>query len=103
MNIIKDLERRIQERMVETKKPCKAYQTEERANNELASLAQYVANHHTPYESRHGMSARPARYVVFFIEGLGWTGAIDLTELLYRKDSCGGYLGLCSERGFYSY
>jgi hypothetical protein len=46
--------------------------------------------------------ARPARYVVFFNEAWGrWVGAIDLTELLNRPTSTGGYLGACT--GFYTY
>lgn len=46
----------------------------------------------------------PARFVVFYVPVLQkWTGALDYTELLARKDCTGGYIGFSSNHGFFSY
>ena len=56
----------------------------------------------TYFDSANRTDAPTARYVVFFNEAWGrWVGAIDMTELLKRKNSTGGYLGVCT--GFYTY
>lgn len=98
MNLITDLTARIEERRTETKEPCKNYATQAAAEKATSKMAMDAA------EYFHGAAgeAASARYVVFFNEAWGrWVGAIDLTELLNRKSSTGGYLGFCT--GFYTY
>jgi len=103
MNIIKSLTASIEDSRLENKNPCKNYATEEAAEKATAKMAQDAAN----YFSRHLVNgeseqARSARYVVFYVESWGrWVGCIDLTELLARSTSTGGYLGFC--KGFYSF
>ena len=99
MNVIKFLTARIEEYRATNKNPCKNYATEAAAEKATAKMAQDAANY---FNKQQGVEARPARYVVFYVEAWGrWVGAIDLTELQYRKNSTGGYLGFCT--GFYVY
>ena len=93
MDIIASLKARIEKRLTETKNPCKNYKTEMAAQKATLKMAEYAAEY---FESN-----RPGRYVIIKIEGLGWIGAIDLTELLSRPETIGGYLGICT--GFYTY
>jgi len=92
MNIIAALTARIEEYRVETKNPCKNYATEAAAEKATAKMAKVVADYfyYTP-----GVEAdRPARYVVFYNAAWGrWVGCIDLTELMKRNTSTGGYVG----------
>jgi hypothetical protein len=99
MNLIDTLTARIEEYRATNKNPCKSYATKDAAEKATAKMAQIAAT----YFDRHNREdARPARYVVFFNEAWGrWVGAIDLTELLNRENSTGGYLGVCT--GFYTY
>lgn len=99
MNVIETLTARIEDYRATNKQPCKNYATREAAEKATAKMAQSAAT----YFSKTGdEQARPARYVVFFNEAWGrWVGAIDLTELLNRPTSTGGYLGFCT--GFYTY
>ena len=98
MNIIAALTARIEEYRVETKNPCKNYATEAAAEKATAKMAKVVADYfyYTP-----GVEAdRPAQYVVFYNEAWGrWVGAINMTELVQRSSSTGGYLGYC--KGFF--
>lgn len=101
MNIIKSLIKRIESRLLETKKPCKSYATEEAAEKATSELAALVSLHLT---KNQGNDVVPARYVVFYIESWGrWVGAIDMTELCSRKSFAGGYVGIASDADFYSY
>lgn len=96
MNIIKNLKAHIEERLTETKFPCKNYGTEAAAEKATAEMARIVANHHGCEDD--------ARYVVFYVESWGrWVGAIDLTELLGRADCQGGYIMLCGSKDFYTF
>lgn len=99
MDIISTITARIEEYRTTNKNPCKSYATREAAEKATATMAQKAA---TYFDKHARKDAQPARYVVFFIEPWGrWVGAIDLTELLNRKDCTGGYLGICT--GFYTY
>lgn len=99
MNITKTLIARIEEYRAENKNPCKSYATEAAAEKAVQQVAQDVANHFAI-----GGEQSSARYVVFFNEAWGrWCAAVDMTELLQRKSSTGGYLGFCGQRGFYSF
>jgi hypothetical protein len=96
MNIIEDLIKRIESRREYNKQPCKNYATKERADKATKEMARITGRH---FDSR-----TPARYIVFFNEYWGrWIGAVDMSELLSRHDSKGGYLGICSHRNFYTY
>ena len=98
MNILSSLLGRIEAFRATNKTPCKNYATEEAAEKATAAMAKAAAD----YFDNGGDAARPARYVVFFVPGWNrWVGAIDLTELLARKTSTGGYLGFC--KGFYTF
>lgn len=98
MNIIKSLIKRIEDRRIENKDACKNYATEEAAEKATSKMAVDVAI----YFTHEGKTLTPARYVVFYVPSWGrWVGAIDMTELLHRKTSTGGYLGFC--KGFYTF
>ena len=98
MNIITTLTVRIEGYRADNKNPCKNYATE--ANAEKATLA--MATEAAKYFTRSGSSVTPARYVVFYVEAWGrWVGCIDMTELLQRPTSTGGYIGFCT--GFFCY
>ena len=95
MNILQEITNRIERRASETKNPCKLYKTESAAEKAGAKMAAIVGEHH---------DTKTARYLVLKVESLGkWTAAIDLTELLSRHDSIGGYVGLAANKGFYTY
>jgi hypothetical protein len=98
MNIIDNLIARIEDYRATNKQPCKNYATKEAAEKATAKMAQDAANYFHAVDG----DANSARYVVFYNEAWGrWVGAIDLTELLRRDSSTGGYLGFCT--GFYTY
>ena len=95
MNIIENLIERIEEYRATNKQPCKSYATQQAAQKATAAAATAAGK----YFDR---DAAPARYVVFYNPAWGrWVGAIDLTDLLRRSNSTGGYLGFCT--GFYTY
>lgn len=96
MNVIDTLIERIERRAKETKTPCKLYSSYEAADRAGSKIASEVGDIH---ESRRG-----ANYVVFEIPSLGkWTAAIDLTGLLSRPETVGGYVGYAGQKGFYTY
>ena len=99
MNIIHNLIARIEGYRADNKNPCKNYATEAAAEKAVQQVAQDVANHFAISGEQPS-----ARYVVFFNEAWGrWCAAVDMTELVQRKTSTGGYLGFCEQRGFYSF
>jgi hypothetical protein len=101
MDIITSLTARIEEYRATNKQPCKNYSTRDAAEKATAKMAQMAA---TYFDKANSADARPARYVVFFNEAWGrWVGAVDLSEVLQRSTSTGGYLGVCSSKGFFSY
>jgi len=99
MDLIATLTARIEDYRSTNKNPCKNYATREAAQKATAAMAQKAA---TYFDMAGREDAPSARYVVFYNEAWGrWVGAIDLTELLKRQNSTGGYLGICT--GFYTY
>lgn len=97
-NIINTLVERIEEYRLTNKTPCKNYATEEAAEKATAKMAQEAA----VYFTKPNEEPLPADYIVIYIESWGrWVGCINLTELLRRPTSNGGYLGFCSAKGFY--
>lgn len=100
MNIVKDLVTRIEKRLTETKKPCNLYATEERAELTAEHNAKLLAD----YFAKTGTATHPARYVVVFIPSVGkWAVGFDQTEVMNRSTSTGGYAGVMSARGFYTF
>ncbi len=88
MSITSNLIERIEHRREEHKNPCPNYATEMNAEKAAKKMALIAGEHFG--------TTNPARYVVFYIESWGrWVAAIDLTELLSRRESVGGYLGVC--------
>lgn len=99
MNIIKHLTARIEEYYATNKNPCKHYATEAAAEKATAKMAQQAA---TYFDKDRRADARSADYVVFYFEPMGrWVGCINMTELLNRPNSTGGYLGVCT--GFFTW
>ena len=99
MNIIKTLTARIEDYRKENKQPCKSYATEGAAEKATATMALKCAMHFAPINMRPE-DVRPAPYVVFYNEAWGrWVGCINQSEVLARKESVGGYLGVCT--GFF--
>ena len=99
MDIIANLTARIEDYRATNKNPCKNYATRAAAEKATATMAQHAATH---FDMQNRKDAPSARYVVFFNEAWGrWVGAVDLTDLLRRDNSTGGYLGICT--GFYTY
>lgn len=101
-NIISELTARIEEYRQTNKNPCKNYATQaaaERATREMA-LSASLHFHRVPAQDRENVAS--ADYVVFYVESWGrWVGCINLSELLRRPDSTGGYLGHC--KGFFTW
>ena len=96
MNIIDKVIARIEDYRKENKNPCKSYKTAESAERATAKIAAMVAEH-------HGCKL-PANHFVAYNKDWGrYIGAIDINELIRREEATGGYVGLCSEKGFYSY
>ena len=99
MNVTTKLLNRINERLTETKSPCKLYATESSADKAGLKVAEKAAKHFAPYGQQN---TQPANYLVIYIPSIEkWTACIDMSELLSRRDSAGGYLGICGN--FYTY
>jgi hypothetical protein len=99
MNVTETLISRIEEYRATNKQPCKNYSSRATAEKATAAMAQRAA---TYFDKGNRADARPARYVVVYNEAWGrWVGGIDLTDLLRRDNSTGGYLGVCT--GFFTY
>jgi len=98
-NIINDLTARIEAYRKENKNPCKNYATQAAAEKATAAMAQHAATH---FDRDQRKDAPMADYVVFYVEAWGrWVGCINLSELIRRPNSTGGYLGVCT--GFYTW
>ena len=98
MNIITKLIARIEDYRATNKNPCKSYTTEAAAEKATAEMAVTVGK----YFARADSTPESAHYMVFFNPAWGkWVGAIHLSEVLSRKNSVGGYLGVA--KGFYTF
>jgi predicted ATPase len=101
MNIAKDLIARIEDYRATNKKPCKSYATEAKAEEVAQALAVKYAAYFcsTRFETQN-----PCRYIVVFNEAWGrWVVGFDFSELLSRNSSTGGYIGIASKDGFFTY
>lgn len=101
MDQIESIIARVEEYRATNKNPCKSYKTKAAAEKATAQVAQLAANH---FAILRNINAVPARYMVIYIPAWGrYIGAIDLSELMGRQSSTGGYLGICSAKAFFSY
>jgi len=101
-NIIKDLTARmVKDRGSNKAFPCKTYATEAAAEKAVAAVAQNAAVHF--YRDRLNLdNVRSADYVVFYVEAFErWVGCVNLTEVMGRSTSTGGYIGVCGD--FYTW
>ncbi len=100
MNDTQPLLARIEDDRATNKAPCKSYATEAKAETVAARLSVEYAN----YFTMKGNDVVPCRYIVAFNEAWGrWIVGFDFAELLSRKATTGGYLGIASRDGFYTY
>lgn len=102
-DLLTTLVERIEEARLTNKNPCNSYATRENALKATAKMAQRVANHFSrDLRMNPETEVVPARFIVLHIESWGrWVGFIDMTEVLMRPSSTGGYLGVAE--GFFSY
>jgi hypothetical protein len=99
MNVNDTLIARIEAYRATNKQPCKNYGSRAAAEKATAAMAQQAAIY---FDKGNRPDARCARYVVVYNEAWGrWVGGIDLTDLMRRDNSTGGYLGFCT--GFFTY
>lgn len=97
MNIIESLVKRIESRLLETKNACKTYATEDKAVKVADEFSKKLGSY---FDS----TGRASRYVIVFIPSLNrYTPAFDYSELFSRNTSKGGYVGVASDAGFYSF
>lgn len=100
MNVTTSLIERIEDYRATNKKPCKSYASEAKAESVAKELSAKYAEHFA--KSRGGNA--PCRYIVAFNEAWGrWIVGFDFSELLGRNTSTGGYLGIASADGFFTY
>lgn len=94
MNVIKSLVARIEERLTETKTPCKLYATEASAEK---AAEQWVAKGAEYF----GVSERDVRYVIVKVPSVDkYTVCFD-TAYLFGAKRVGGYVGFFEN--FYCY
>lgn len=99
MNLVKDLVSRIERRLTETKKPCKLYATEAAAEKVAEEQAEFMGSYFT-----NVAHPRPARYIIVHIPSVDkYAIGFDMTEIMNRSEAVGGYLGVMSDRGFYTF
>lgn len=101
MNVVKELIARVEDYRKTNAKPCKSYATEAKAEAVAEELAMTFANYFAAFNNTN---IRPCRYVVVFNEAWGrWIVGFDFTELLRREGMTGGYVGIASDKGFFTY
>lgn len=99
MNIIDTLTARIEDYRKTNKRPCNNYGSQAAAEKATAKMAHDAAVY---FNKLNNDNIKPAEYVVFYVEAWGrWVGCINLSELVRRSTSTGGYLGFCT--GFYTW
>jgi len=102
MNITSKLLQRINDRLTETKTPCKLYKSYENADKAGKKVAARSALHFTPCSAEVVANVEATHYLVVFIPSIRkYTVCFDLTELVSRRTTSGGYLGICGD--FYTY
>lgn len=95
MDILDSIEKRIAERAAETKTPCRTYATRESANTAAKRVAEVAGKHFAKRQDDY----RPARYLLLqpaCLDGR-WVCVFDMSELMQRASSTGGYIGICGD------
>ena len=96
MNITKNLQDRIENRLTETKTPCKLYASEATATKAADKLAKSSAEYFG--------ASRPTNYIIVKIESVNkFAIGFDINGLLARPETHGGYVGIFGANGHYSY
>lgn len=94
-NIINFLTARIEDYRKTNKQPCKNYSTEAAAEKATKMVAQKAATH---FDRDRRADAPEADYLVFYVEAWGrWVGCINMSDLMRRSNSTGGYIGICGD------
>jgi hypothetical protein len=97
MNTIDTLIARVEEYRATNANPCKNYKTQAAAEKATASISKLAGAY-------FDIAGNEAEYIVVFNAAWGrWIGAVNLNELISRKTARGGYLGIVSNAGFFSY
>jgi hypothetical protein len=97
MNTIDTLIARVEAYRATNSNPCKNYKTQAAAEKATSAVAKLAGRH-------FDRAGNEAEYIVVFNAAWGrWIGAVNMNELVNRKTSVGGYVGICSQFGFYSY
>lgn len=98
MNLTKDLIARIEKYRKTNKNPCKSYADEGRAERAAELAAAAICNSFT---NNHAEAKKLIQWVVFYNPAWDrWCVAFNITKLL---NAYGGYMGVASELGFYTY
>lgn len=93
MNIQQSVLNRINERLTETKKPCKTYKSAEAAEKAAQKLAEKVSGEYQVDFT--------CDYLIIFIPAMErWTAAFDASKFIHRIGG-GCYLGMFAHYGFY--
>ena len=96
MNSIKSIQNRIENRLLETKKPCKLYKSEAQAEKVAEKLSREVADYFG--------TDWPVRYVIVFIESQNKYAAVfDVAELMSRRPLNSGSVMVIPEMGHYTF
>ena len=97
MNTIDTLIARVEAYRATNSNPCKNYKTQAAAEKATSTVAKLAGRH-------FDRAGNEAEYIVVFNAAWGrWIGAVNLNELVNRKTSVGGYLGVVSQAGFFTY
>ena len=92
MNIIENVIERVEAYRKTNQNPCKNYATKKSAEKATKKMAEIMGVR---------FDTKPARYIVIYNEAWGrWIGAIDMSEMLSRKNTRGDS-GFTT--GFYCY
>ena len=92
MNVVENILSRVEAYRKTNQNPCKNYATKLNAEKATKKMAEIMGDR---------FDTKPARYIIIYNEAWGrWIGAIDMSELLSRKNITGGHP---FATGFYSY
>jgi hypothetical protein len=94
MNLIKTMVARIEERLLETKDPCKLYKSEVTAETMAEAWVVKGAEY-------FGVDARDVRYVIVYVPSVGKYAICFDTSYIFGAKKAGGYVGFFE--GYFCY
>lgn len=95
MNIVESVVARIEDRLLETKNPCKLYKTKDRAEAMGKKLSEEMGRY---------FGTHPAQYIVVYVPSVDrYTPAFNINEIVSRPDALGGYVGAIADKGFFQF